>query len=183
MSFWDSLFGGSNKTLSGDTNQTGSIAGYATGLGEGDLTASSNFYRSILSGDPSQQAKALAPEISAQQGQVSQAKKQLGEFGTRSGGTAGAAASMDSTARGNITNLIGSLTNSAASNLASTGSSLLNTGLGAYGDQAKLSQQQMENWSNSLFGLGITKAAGFGEGLGLNWLQEKAGGDNNDNNS
>lgn len=167
MSFFGSLFGGQNKTLSGDINQFGSIGGYATGQGESDTTAASTFWKSILSGDKSQISKALAPEISAQQGEVAQGKKTLAEFGNRSGGTTAKAASMDSTARGNITNLIGNLTNSAAGGLASTGSSLLSTGLGAYGDQVKASQIQMENWSNSILGLGITQGAGFGEGFAL----------------
>ena len=167
MSFFGSLFGGSNPTLNSDIGQTGGIAGFATGQGEGDTTAASTFWRSILSGDQSQISKSLAPEISAQQGQISQNKKQLAEFGTRSGGTASAAAGMDASGRSNLINLVGGLQSSAASGLASKSGSASGTGEGAYQDQAKLSQQQMENWSNSILGLGLTQGAGFLEKLGL----------------
>ena len=75
MSFWGSLFGGQNKTLNSDMNQFGQIGGFATGLGESNLSQASNFYSSLLSGDPSKQAKALGPEIGAIQQQGQQAKK------------------------------------------------------------------------------------------------------------
>lgn len=163
MGFFGSLFGGSNPTLNSDINQSGAIANFATGQGEGDTTAASSFWKSIISGDPSQISKALSPEISAQQGQISQNKKQLAEFGTRSGGTASAAANMDASGRSNIINLVGGLQNSAASGLASTGTNLLNTGLSGTAQQAQLSQEQMQNWINSILGKGISGAVNYAE--------------------
>ena len=66
-----------------------------------------------------------------------------------------------------ITNLIGSLTGGAASSLTSSGSSLLSTGLSGYGEQAGLSQEQMQNWANSILGRGITGAVSSAESFGL----------------
>ncbi len=69
MSFWGSLFGGSNPTLNQDIGQFGQIGGFATGLGESNLSQASNFWSSILSGDQSKIAKTLGPEIGAIQQQ------------------------------------------------------------------------------------------------------------------
>lgn len=167
LSFWASLFGGSNPTLSSTIGQTGQIGGFATNLGEKNLTSSSNFWSSILSGDSSKISQTLAPEISAAKTSAQQQNKSTAEFGTRSGGTAASTAATNDAVHSSITNLIGGLTSSAASGLASTGSGLLGTGLSAYGQQADLSQQQIQNWANSILGLGVTKAAGYGEGFAL----------------
>lgn len=167
MSWAGSLFGGQNPTLNSTINQTGQIGGFATGLGMSNLTAGSNWMQNIISGDPSKIGQALAPEISAQQGQINQQNKQTAEFGSRSGGTASANASAQAGGRGNIINLVGGLQSGTANSLTNTGAGLLNTGTSAYTTQADMSQQRMQNWSDSIFGLGITKAAGFGEGFGL----------------
>lgn len=164
MSWLSSMFGGQNKTLNSDINQSGQIGGFATGLGMSNATSGSNWLQSIISGDPSKISQALAPQISSQQGQISQAKKGLGEFSTRSGGTASAASNMDAQGRGNIINLVGGLQSGAANSLLSSGSGLLGTGLSAYGQQAEQSQQQMQNWQNSILGGALTGAAGIGLG-------------------
>jgi hypothetical protein len=49
----------------------------------------------------------------------------------------------------------------------SSGQGLLGTALGAYNQNAQMSQQQMENWSNSILGMGTTTAAGAAEGFAL----------------
>jgi hypothetical protein len=172
LSFLSALFGGQNNTLSGDIGQTGNLAGFASSLGQKDLTSSSGFWQSILSGDSSKISQALAPAISSAKTSAQQQNTSTAEFGTRSGGTAASTAATNDKVHADITNLIGGLTGSAASNLASTGSGLLGTGLSAYGEQAGLSQQQMENWRQSLFGGAITGAVG----IGLNYLGGKLGG-------
>jgi len=164
VSWLSSIFGGQNPTLNQNINQTGQIAGFATGLGQGALTSGTNWMQNIVSGDPSKIAQSLAPEISAQQGGISQQKKQLAEFGSRSGGTASAASNLDSQGRGNIINLVGGLQSQTAGNLANVGSSLLNTGLNATTTQADLSQERMQNWANSIFGGALTGGAGIGLG-------------------
>lgn len=165
--FWSSLFGGANSNLSNDISSTAQTAGFATGMGEKNLTAGSNFFNSVLSGDSSKISQALAPEISAAKTRNSQTQKSNTEFGTRSGGTAASNAASSDKLHSDITNLVGNLTGSAASNLMSSGGSLLNTGLSATGMNADLSQTQMKNWEDSIFGKGITTAAAAGEAMAL----------------
>jgi hypothetical protein len=170
MSFFGSLFGGSNPTLNKNIQEFGQIGGFATGMGEKNLTQASNFYSSLLSGDPSKQAQTLAPEISAQQQQGQQAKNAAAQFGSRSGGTAASMQSIDAQGRGSINNMIASLLGSSAGALSSQGQGLLSQGTGAYQAQQAASQQQMENWSNSILGKGITSGVAAGESFGLGKL-------------
>ena len=162
-SFFSSLFGGQNKSLSTDMGTTNQVAGFSTGMGEKNLTAGSNFENAILSGDSSKQSQALAPEISAAKTSNSQTQKTNTEMGTRSGGTAATNAASSDKLHSDITNLIGSLTGGAASSLMSSGGSLLGTGLQATQQNEQYSQQQMANWSASILGKGITGAAQAGE--------------------
>jgi hypothetical protein len=77
----------------------------------------------------------------------------------------------DDQSRASVNKMISSLLGSSASGLASSGSSLLSQGMSATSQQAGLSQEQMSNWSNSLFGGAITGAAG----IGMSFLGKKAG--------
>jgi hypothetical protein len=165
--FFSSLFGGSNSTLSGAMNNTGNIAGFASGVGQGNVTNSSNFFNSLLSGNSKDQAKVLAPQIKTMQDQGQQQLNTTSQFGNRSGGTNASNQKNMDTTRGNIDNAISSLTGSAASNLMSSGQSLLGTSLNAYQKQEQMSQDQMANWANSILGKGITGAAAAGESFGL----------------
>jgi len=165
--FWSSLFGGANSTLSNTMGQTGQIAGVASDQGQKNLSAGSNFFNSLLSGDSSKVAQTLAPEISAAKVSNQQTQKTNATMGNRSGGTAATNAASSDKLHSDITNLTGSLTGGAANTLLSSGSGLLTTALGGYKQQADMSQQQMENWSNSIAGLGITSAIGGAEGFAL----------------
>jgi hypothetical protein len=167
MSFWSSLFGGSNPTLSKDIGQFGQIGGFATGLGEKNLSQSSNFMSSILSGDQSKIGGVLGPEISNIKGQGQSAKMGASQFNNRGGGTNATMQSADDTSRASINKMISSLLGNSASGLASSGSSLLGQGMQAYGQQAQLSQEQMSNWSNSILGKGITSGISSAESFGL----------------
>lgn len=160
MSFWSSLFGGANPTLNSDINQTGSIGGFATGLGEKNASQASSFFSNILSGDQSKIAKTLAPQISAIQTQGNQQKQTNAQFGNRSGGTNAQNQQIGDQSRSAINNMIAQLTGSAASNLESSGEGLLGTGLQATTAQAGLSQVQMQNWSNSILGKGVSQGIG-----------------------
>lgn len=162
MSFWSSLFGGSNSTLSSNIKNFGAIGSFATNLGESNLSKASDFYSSILSGNQSKISQTLAPEVNAMQQQGQQQKEQLGQFGTRSGGTASAAAGIGASTRGNISNMVASLLGTSASNLGSLGSSALSQGIQAYGQQTSASEAQSKGWENSLFGGALTGAAGTG---------------------
>jgi hypothetical protein len=109
----------------------------------------------------------MAPAIDAAKKSSSQDIKTATMFGPRSGGTAAKNASSSDTIHGYIADLIGQLTGSAATNLGSLGTTMTSTGLQSLGAETEAVQQQMENWNNSILGLGITKAAGYGLGAAL----------------
>lgn len=180
MGFWSSLLGGSNSTLNQDINQFGQIGGFATGLGESNLSQASNFWSSILSGSQSKINKMLGPEISAIKGQGQQAKLTTAQFGNRAGGTNAAMQMTDEKSRASVNNLISSLLGTSASSLGSLGSSLLGQGMQAYGQQAKLSEERSQNWANSLLGRGLTSLTSAGESFGIGKLFKKPGGGSQD---
>ena len=167
MSFWGSLFGGSNPTLNKDMAQFGQIGGFATGLGESDTSQASNFYSSLLSGDQSKQAKVLGPEINAIKSRGQQEKNQAAQFGNRSGGTNAQMQMIGDQGNAQINDMISKLLGSSAGALGSMGGSLLGQGQSALSAQLGASQQQMENWSNSILGMGVTQGAGFAEKMAL----------------
>jgi hypothetical protein len=167
MSFWGSLFGGQNQTLSSDMSKTGAIGDFSSDQGQKNTSAGSNFYQSLLSGDSSKVAQALAPQISAEKTSLQSDQKKNAITGTRSGGTAASNAAASDKVHSDITSLTGSLSGEAAKTLLSSGDSLLSKGLGAYQQQAGMSQQQMENWSNSILGMGVTSGVGAVESFGL----------------
>lgn len=186
MGFFSSLFGGSNPTLSKDINQFGQIGSFATGLGEKNLSQSSDFMSSILSGSQSKIGKVLGPEISNIKGQGMQSKLSTSQFGNRGGGTNASMQMADDTSRASINNMISSLLGTSASGLASSGSSLLGQGMSATSQEASLSQQQMQNWANSILGKGITSGVSTAESFGLSKLgmgTKAGGGSNNGLNS
>jgi hypothetical protein len=167
MSFFGSIFGGSNPTLNSGINQAGQVAGYGTSAGEGLTSSAGNFFQGLLGGNPAQTAKLLAPQIQATQQQAQQAKQANAQFGNRSGGTNASNQTIDDKTRSSITSMISSLTGQAATGAASLGTNLLDTGMKALSQQVDFSQDQMANWQNSIFGQGISGAAGFGEAAAL----------------
>jgi hypothetical protein len=170
MSFWSSLFGGQNPTLNQDIAQFGQIGGFATNLGESNLSQASQFWSSLLSGDQSKIAKTLTPEINTIQQQGAQQRATTAQFGNRGGGTNAAMQMVGDTSRASINDMIAKLLGSSASNLASTGGGLLGTAVGAFGAQEAASQQRMRNWANSILGHGITTSFQTGEELGEQYL-------------
>lgn len=163
MSFFGSLFGGSNPTLNSGISQLGNISGYGVNTGENDINQAGGFWSSILSGDPTKIGQVLGSQIQGIQQQGQQEKQQLGQFSNRSGGTNAKAQTIGDTTRSNVNNLIGNLTGAAASNLGSMGQNLLSQGTSALGSQLAASQQQLSNWQNSILGQGITGAVNYGE--------------------
>jgi len=157
MSFWGSMFGGSNPTLNQGINQAGQIAGYGQAQGEGLTTQAGNFFSGLLSGNPAQQAKLLAPEIQANQQQAQQQKQANAQFGNRSGGTNASGQTIDDKTRANISSMISNLTGQAAGAASSLGQGLLNTGIQALNQQVQFSQAQMQNWQDSILGSGLQK--------------------------
>jgi len=148
------------------SNQLNASSGFATGQGEGDITASSTFMRDILSGDPSRAASALAPEISQTQKGIQQQKNQTAQFGTRSGGNAATIANADTAGRSNIINLLGGARQGAASSLGSMGTNLL--GLGMAGNEAGFNEaktmqaQNAAKWSDIIQSIASTATGVLG---------------------
>jgi hypothetical protein len=167
MGFFSSLFGGSSPVLNSNINKFGSIGGFATSLGEQNLSQASAFNSALLSGDSAKIGKLLAPQTSAIQGAKQQQLNSTAQFHNRSGGTNSANQTAGDKARSSINDLVSSLTSGALGNASSLGSSLLNTGIGAYQAQDQADAQRMQNWSNSILGMGLTQGAGFAEGFGL----------------
>jgi hypothetical protein len=152
MGFWGSMFGGSNPTLNAGINQAGQVSGFGTTKGEGLTTAAGNFFTGLLSGNPAQTAKLLAPQIKTQQAQAQQAKQTTAQFHNRSGGTNARNQTIDDTTRANIGDMISKMTGDAATQSASLGKSLIDTGMEALNQRVNFSQGQMQNWANSIFG-------------------------------
>lgn len=169
-SFLSSIFTGSDPTINKDKGELGDLGEFSSNVGQNDTTAASGYYNGILSGDPSEVAKTLAPEISANQQQAQQQKETIGQFGSRSGGNTATGNAADTQSRANIVNLIGSERDKAASGLANLGTSNLGMATNDTVDQAKIAQQEHENMMKSIFGEGISSGVGSLEGAGLTSL-------------
>jgi hypothetical protein len=160
MSFASSIFGGSNPYVSSGINQAGQTSTFANTKGQGLVNQAGGFFSDLMSGDMSKISKLLAPQIGAMTKGAQQQKKTMAEFGTRSGGMASKGATVDDTTRASINDSIAKLTGQAVSGGASMGQSLIDTGLKALNQQTDLSQQQLENWSNSILGQAMAKGSG-----------------------
>jgi hypothetical protein len=160
-----------------EKNQFGALqqqSGFASTIGEKDLTDVSSFLDAVLSGDSSRISQALAPEISAAKGRAQEQKESLAQFGNRSGGTTSAQAHIDEATQGDLTNMEGSLTDRAAGELGSLGSNAL--GMGIEGtetgfDEAKTMHDQHLAQLNDIF----QSSANMAE-FGLNLLPANSGG-------
>ena len=186
MSWLGALFGGQSKELNQLIGTFSQAGNNALGQGQKNQNTAGNFWNSILSGDSSKITQSLSPEISAEKKAVQQDQKTSSMFGNRSGGTAASNAAATDKAHSDITNLIGNLTNSSASSLASLGSAQVGEGSTLLSQEQGADQQRYQNWENSILGLGLTKGAGFAEGLGLSGISGllgKTGGGGGDDGS
>ena len=142
---------------------------FATGIGEKDITASSDFMSSILSGDSSRISQALAPQIGAAKERAQEGTKAAAEFGGRSGGMAASTAAINDKVHSDITDLIGKLTGSSVTNLGTMGSNLLGTGMNGTAtafNQSKTIHDQELARMNDIFKSSAQVAAGAMEGFG-----------------
>lgn len=170
---------GPSSQETGQYNLLNSSSQFATGMGQNNLSLSSQFFSNLLT-DPT---KALAPEISAGQTQTQQQAKTNAEMGTRSGGTTGAAQAGGAANRANVINLMGSTQTGAASNLASSGANLLGQGMqgeeAGFGEANTMQQQRAKMWSDLIGSIastaggavaGIPGAPGGAADIGSNML-------------
>jgi hypothetical protein len=154
-SFLASLYGGQNKTLNSSINRMGDLAGYSSNVGETGTNAAMDYNKGILSGDPTQIAMTLSPEIKTLGEQAQQNKNTVSQFGNRGGGMNAVIAGLDDATRAKLIQLMGGLRQGAAQNLQTMGQNNLQLGQQGTVDEAKLAQQRMDNWKNSLIGHGM----------------------------
>jgi hypothetical protein len=153
--------------------QLGQIGGYELGQGQGYTNQAGNYYSNLLSGDTSAIAQTLAPQISAQQGQLQNQMNQNAQFGNRAGGTNASNQAAAGQARGNIINAIGGAQQGAAGALGSMGSNLLSQGAGNIGQEANMAYKSNQDTLSQMGGIGqaaaeiaMGAAGGFGGGGG-----------------
>ena len=173
----DGFFGFGMGPSSQETGLEASLAqagNFGTSEGEGDILASDQFWKAILSGDPGQISKVLGPQMSAVNKQGQQAKKTASEFGNRGGGTNAGSQMTDDNTRTQIDSMISKLTGDAAGALGSGGRGLLNAGVSATGaafDASNTIHQQKEAKWNDIFKSSIDVAAApFTDGASLTGL-------------
>ena len=166
-SFFSSIFGGSSPGLTQAANNLGSLAGYTGNTGQKATNAATGYDLGILSGDPTQVAETLSPEIKAAQDQAQQNKNTVAQFGNRGGGMNSVMAGLDDATRAKLISLMGSLRQGAATNLGNLGTANLGMSTQQNMGAGQLSEQELQNAMNSIFGKAITGLAGKGtEALG-----------------
>lgn len=146
-----------------------SLANFATSEGEGDILASDNFYKAILSGDPSKVSAILGPEFSAINKQGQENKKTMFEFGNRGGGTNAGAQSIGDKIRSSVDSILASFKGNAVSALGGRGEGLLGTGAaaheGAFGEANVLHKEhsaKINDIFKSIAELASSVVGGFG---------------------
>jgi hypothetical protein len=140
-------------------NQLKGLSNYQTGVGEGLTTAGAGFEEGILSGDPSRIAGALAPEISAGQGQVQQQALTNANFGNRGGGTNASTQAATGAERGNIINLVGDLQGKTAGAAVAQGGGILGQASGNIGTEASLATANRQRLDSDVGGIASSAAA------------------------
>src|SRR5882757_3319515 len=152
MAFLGGLFGGLSDDQKKSMDALSNSAGFASNMGQNDLSTASNFFSGILS-SPNKAMSVLAPQVSSITNQGQQ-KNVMGEFGDRSGGNTAAAANIDDSTHKQINDLIANLTGTAATNLGQIGTSTLNTGVTAQNDLLSSANEQQKQRQAALSGIG-----------------------------
>lgn len=185
------MFGIDMGPSSGEKSQYGALtsaSGFATGVGESDLDASSKFMQGILSGDSSKISAVLAPQISAAKKSAEETNKTTAEMGTRSGGTGASTAATNDKVHSDITNAVAGLTGNAATSLSTTGSGLLSAGMAGdeagFAESKTMQDQNAAKWTDIIQSIsktagtvaGIPGVSGTPFGTGLNSVNAQFGG-------
>ena len=139
----------------GATNALTGESGFAGSMGEGLLSNSSALINGLLSGNQSDIAKLLAPQIGAISKQANEkTQNERRVCRARSGGTNASNQNTMDTARSSVNDMISSLTGSAMGAGASLGSNLLGQSMSGYNDvfsQNLTEQQQRLAQMNDIF--------------------------------
>jgi hypothetical protein len=172
---WTDIFTGNNAGLSNAQKSLGSLAGYSSNVGEQGTNAAMDYNKGILSGDPTQVAMTLAPEIKTLGEQGQQNKNPVAQFGNRGGGMNAVMAGLDDATRAKLISLMGGLRQGAAGQLGQLGTQNLQLGQQGNMDAAKIAQMEHENMMNGLLSKGIGAGIGGLETLGLGGLGQSLG--------
>ena len=149
----------------GATNALTGESGFAGSMGEGLLSNSSALINGLLSGNQSDIAKLLAPQIGAISKQANEkTQNQRDICRARSGGTNASNQNTMDTARSSVNDMISSLTGSAMGAGASLGSNLLGQSMSGYNNvfsQNNTEQQQRLAKMNDIFNSSAAVAGGI----------------------
>lgn len=118
-------------TLENLTNTLTSQGGELFRSGTEDTGKASRYYSAILSGNPAAVMQAAAPEINAINKQADAQKKDIANFGNRTGGTNQITQSLDTTKRGQVADVISGKRGEAAGAEARIGAGETGAGIGA----------------------------------------------------
>jgi hypothetical protein len=131
---------------------------FGISTGEKDISKASDFWSSILSGDPTQISKVLGPQISAINKQGQEQKKTASEFGNRGGGTNAFMQTADDRSLAAIRSMISNLTGAGASALGSLGGGLLSVGesagTAAFSEASTIQQLNQQKWGDIFNSIG-----------------------------
>ncbi|HEY6026262.1 MAG TPA: hypothetical protein VIV09_05115 [Pseudolabrys sp.] len=116
------------------------LSGFSSSHGQNDITSAEDFWRGIMSGDPTKINAILAPQIKGIRERGQQQIQTASQFGDRSGGTnAGLQMVQDKTASA-INEMIDELTGKGAEVMGNLGLGLTGQGMSGYGQLFKEAQ-------------------------------------------
>jgi len=146
----------------------GSLASFATNLGEKDLSLSSDYFSDLLSGDPTKVARAAGPQIGAINKQAQEERKTLAELGGRGGGTGASLIRADDATRSRYDALVSELRGGAAGALGAMGGSALATGAAGHESAFSMAKiihdQRLAKWNDIFKSISQVASAVFGGG-------------------
>jgi len=156
------LFGGLSDDQKKSMDALSNSAGFASNMGQNDLSTASNFFSGILS-SPNKAMSVSAPQVSSITNQGTAAEECHGEFGDRSGGNTAAAANIDDSTHKQINDLIANLTGTAATNLGTDRNVYIETGVTAQNDLLTSANEQQKQRQSMMQGLGAAAGSIAGD--------------------
>src|SRR5258708_2746782 len=120
-------YGELEKTFGGLSKAGGNLIG----AGSSDTGKASKYYSAILSGNPAAVMQAAAPEINTIGKTADAQKKDIANFGNRTGGTNQTSQAISTTNRGQVADVISGKRDSAAGAEAGIGAGETGAGIGA----------------------------------------------------
>jgi hypothetical protein len=137
-----------------------SLGGFASHHGQGDISAFEDFYRGIMSGDPTKINTILAPQMKGIRERGQQKIMTASQFGDRSGGTNASLQQTQDQTTSAINEMIDELTAHGADALGSMGANLTGQAgsdfVNQFGEAKTMQEQDQAKWAdifNSISGV------------------------------